>query len=112
MNKENLKKIVRELALLNIKVAKNLDVTNLREVDRIIYGNSFRVTYGEAVNNMIKANKRLELKKEIENLKFKIDSSCLKDLYMGMTFTPSQRLNKSALERELEKYYLICTLSA
>lgn len=112
MNKENLKKIVRELALLNIKVAENLEITNLREVDRIVYGNSFRVTYGEAVNNMIKANKSLELKKEIESLKLKIDNSCLKDLYMGMTFTASQRLNKSDLERELEKYYLICTLSA
>ena len=108
MNKDELKQLIEELVYLNVKIAKRKGAKTLREFDRIIYGNKFRATYLEAVNNMQESNVYAQFEKRIESLKTKIERCELKDLHSGMIFSRTQR--KTELERELDQYRLCCEL--
>lgn len=102
-----LKELVKKLALLNLKVARFYKISNLREVDKLIYRNKFKASYSTACKNLFefdRVRKGLFLN-EILMLKYEIESCILKDTYIGIMKKPSE------LTSELQNYYTKVLLS-
>lgn len=101
------KQLVKELAYINIKCAKQMNLKKGREAERLIIGAGFKTTYGKAIDRLsiLPMGDKL-LKAKIIALQKAINESELKDLRFGMTF--ADKLTKE--EEELYMHFEACLL--
>ena len=110
---EEMKKLVGDLAILNVGLIKEVEektrlrVHTYRDVDRIIMNGKMTITYGESIKileeNIRKYKGSNSLFKRAITLKEKILDSPIKDLRFGLE--PQKRFTKT--EHELDRLFTV-----